>query len=314
MAINLSTWSIRNPIPTLLLFLLLTGMGLMAYEAMRVQNFPDIDLPTVSVSASLPGAAPAQLETEVARKIESSVATLQSVKHIYTKVQDGVATVTVEFKLEKSLSDAVDEVRDAVNRVRSDLPTDLRDPVITKLDIAGQPILTYTIASTRMDDEALSWFVDNTVAKAMLAVAGVGKVARVGGVSREIRVEVDPAKLAALNVTVAEVSRQLKRVQQEASGGRTDVGGGEQSVRTIATVQTAQELARLEIPLNDGRHVRLDQVAKIEDTVSERRSGAFLDGKPVVGFEISRSRGASELTVGDGVEDTPTTPTRASRH
>ncbi|MFM9882077.1 MAG: efflux RND transporter permease subunit [Burkholderiales bacterium] len=298
---NLSTWSIRNPIPTLLLFLLFTGLGFMSFKAMKIQNFPDIDLPTVSVSAALPGAAPSQLETEVARKIEASIATVTGVKHIYTRVQEGLVTVTVEFKLEKSLSDASDDVRDAVGRVRADLPADLRDPIITRFDLAGVPILTYSIASDRMDEEALSWFVDNTVAKTILAVPGVGKVGRVGGATREIRVEIDPSRLAALNVTVAEISRQLKRVQQEASGGRSDLGGAEQALRTIATVQSAQELASLQIPLNDGRRVRLDQVALVKDTVAERRSGAFLNGKPVVGFEITRSRGASEITVADGV-------------
>jgi len=298
---NLSTWSIRNPIPTLLLFLLLTGLGLMGFRAMKVQNFPDVDLPTVSVTAALPGAAPAQLENEVARKIENSVASISLVKHIYTRIQEGVVTITVEFKLEKGLSDATDDVRDAVNRVRADLPADLRDPIIQRFDLAGVPFLTYSIASARLDEEALSWFVDNTVARAMLGVQGVGKVGRVGGVTREIRVEVDPARLAALNVTIAEISRQLRRVQQESSGGRTDVGGGEQAIRTIATVQSAGELASMEVPLNDGRRIRLDQVARVEDTIAERRSGAFLDGRPVVGFEITRSRGAGEIAVAEGV-------------
>ena len=298
---NVSSWSIRNPIPSILLFLLLTLGGIVAFKAMKVQNFPDIDLPTVSVTASLPGAAPAQLETEVARKIENSVAALQGVKHIYTKVQDGTATVTVEFRLEKPTQEAVDDVRDAVSRIRADLPGDLRDPVVSKMNLSGAPILTYTVASARMDDEALSWFVDNTVAKAMLSVNGVGAVARVGGVTRQVQVELDPARLQSLNASAADISRQLRQVQQDASGGRSDVGGAEQSVRTLATVQSADELAAMEIALSDGRHVRLDQVATVRDTVAEQRSGALLNGQPVVGFEITRSRGAGEVAVADGV-------------
>jgi multidrug efflux pump subunit AcrB len=301
MQINVSAASIRNPIPSLLFFILLTLVGLYSFSSMKIQNFPDIDLPTVTVTASLPGASPAQLETEVARKIENSVATLQGIKHIYTKVQDGTATVTAEFRLEKPTQEAVDDVRDAVSRVRSDLPGDLRDPIISKMDLSGMPILTYTVASERMDDEALSWFVDNDVAKAMLSVKGVGAVGRVGGVSREVRVEVDPARLLALNASAADISRQLRQVQQEASGGRADVGGTEQSVRTIATVQSADELARMEITLSDGRRIRLDQVATVQDTVAEQRSAALLNGKPVVGFEITRSRGAGEVDVADGV-------------
>ena len=298
---NVSAWSIRNPIPSVLLFIMLTLAGLMGFKFMKVQQFPDIDLPTVTVTASLPGASPAQLETEVARKIENSIATLQGLKHIYTKLQDGSAIITAEFRLEKPTQQAVDDVRDAVSRVRSDLPADLRDPVIAKMELSGSPILTYTVESSRMDGEALSWFVDNTVTKSILSVRGVGAVSRVGGVTREVRVELDPARLQALNATAADISRQLRQVQQEASGGRTDVGGAEQSVRTIATVKSAEELARLEITLTDGRRIRLDQVAVVSDTVAEKRSAALLNGKPVVGFEITRTRGAGETDVAAGV-------------
>ncbi|MEN9420112.1 MAG: hypothetical protein RI988_3733 [Pseudomonadota bacterium] len=301
---NVSAWCIRNPIPSVMFFVLLTVAGVLGFRAMKIQQFPDIDLPTVVVSASLPGAAPAQMETEVARKIENAVASLQGVKNLYTKVQDGVAQVTVEFRLERPTQEALDDVRSAVSRIRADLPADLRDPVINKLDLAGAPILTYTVAASRLDEEALSWFVDNTVTKALLAVRGVGAVSRVGGATREVRVELDPARMLALNITAAEVSRQLRAVQQDAPGGRTDLGGAEQSVRTIATVQSAAELARMEIALPGdaaGRRIRLDQVATVTDTVAERRSGALLDGQPVVGFEIVRSRGAGETAVAEGV-------------
>ena len=298
---NLSTWSIRNPIPSLLLFMLLTALGFMSLGWMKIQNFPDIDLPTVVVSAALPGAAPAQLETEVARKIENAIATTTGLKHIYTTTQDGIAMVTAEFRLEKPVSDAVDDVRDAVMRVRADLPQAMREPIITKLDLAGFPVLTHTVASSRMNDESLSWFVDNDITRALLLVPGVGKVGRVGGVTREVRVELDPARMQALNVTAAEVSHRIREIQLDASGGRTDLGGMEQSIRTLGTVTTAGELAALDIPLIDGRHIRLDQIATVADTVAERRQGAFLDGKPVIAFEISRSRGASEIDVADGV-------------
>ncbi len=301
---NVSSWSIRNPIPAVLLFIMLTLFGLMAFKGMKIQQFPDIELPTVTVTATLPGAAPAQMETEVARKLENSVATLQGIKHIYTKVQDGTAIVTVEFRLEKPTQEAVDDVRDAVSRIRADLPGDLKDPVISKVNLSGAPILTYTVASSRMDDEALSWFVDNTVTKSILSVRGVGAVSRVGGATREIRVELDPARLLALRATAADVSRQLRQIQQEASGGRSDVGGIEQSVRTIATVQTAEELGAMEITLTDGRRLRLNELATISDTVGEQRSAALLNGKPVVGFEIVRAKGAGEVDVTDGVRAT----------
>jgi multidrug efflux pump subunit AcrB len=300
---NVSAWSIRNPIPTVMLFVLLTLAGLVGFTAMKIQNFPDIELPTIIVSASLPGAGPGQLETEVARKIENSVASVQGVKHIYSTLQDGTVTISVEFRLEKPVQEALDETRDAVNRIRADLPSDLRDPVISKLNISGMPILTYTVASSRMDEEALSWFVENEASKALLAVRGVGSVARVGGVAREVRVELDPARLTALDATAAEVSRGLRQLQRELSGGRIDLGGGEQAVRTLATVRSAEELAAIEISLAGGRRVRLDQLAKVSDTIGERRSAALLDGRPVVGFEVTKARGESEVGVARGVRE-----------
>lgn len=298
---NFSSWSIRNPIPSILLFILLTLVGLAGFRAMKIQNMPDVDLPMVSVVAALPGAAPSQMETEIARKIENAVAALQGVKHIYTSIQDGTASITIEFQLEKPTQEALDDTRDAVARIRSDLPGEMRDPVITKSNLAGTPILTYTIASANMDEEALSWFVDNDIARALFSVKGVGAVSRVGGLTRQVRVELDPDRMLALGITAADVSRQLRQVQQEASGGRTDVGGAEQSVRTIATVRTAAELSIMEVALSGGRRVRLDQIATIADATAERRTAAFLNGKPVVAFEVVRSKGAGEVDVMKGV-------------
>ncbi len=308
---NVSTWAIKNPIPTVLLFVLLTILGWMSFHGMKVQNFPDIELPTVTISASLPGAAPNQLETEVARKLENSIANIQGIKHIYTTVQDGFVLLTAEFRLEKETQEAVDDVRAAIAAVRSDLPPELRDPVVSKLSFSGLPIVTYTVASTALDNEALSWFVDNNVTKALLAVPGVGKVSRVGGVSREVRIELDVDKMAALNLSALDVSRQLRATQIDGSGGRADIGGAEQSVRTLATVGSAAELAAMQVALpqmggvmgaGTTRYVRLDQVASVADTVAEVRSGAFLDGKPVVGFEVTRTKGASEVEVGQRIK------------
>jgi multidrug efflux pump subunit AcrB len=301
---NVSAWSIKNPLPTVVFFVLLTMAGMVGFQSSTVQDFPDIELPIVTVSASLPGAAPAQMETEIARKIENAVAPVQGVKRIYTNILDGTATINVEFILEKNAAEATNEVRDAVSTVRADLPAEMRDPVVSKASTSGRPILTYTVAAApgaQMDEEAISWFVDNTITKRVLTAKGVGRVARIGGVTREVRVELNPGKMAALGVTAADVSHQLRRAQQEVPGGRGDVAGAEQSVRTIATVKSIPELSAMDIPLADGRRVRLDQVATVSDTIAERRSVALLDGKPVVAFEVTRSKGAGELDVAKGV-------------
>ncbi len=306
---NISSWSIKNPVPAIMLFVLLTFAGMISFNSMKVQNFPDIDLPTITVVAGLPGAAPAQLETDVARKIEDSVASLQGIKHIYTKVQDGSVTITAEFRIEKPVQEALDEVRSAVSRVRGDLPSDITEPMVSKLDMAAQPILAFTIRSVpvkgasqpSMDNEALSWFVDNDITKKLLSVRGVGAVNRVGGVTRQINVELDPVKLQSFGATATDVSRQLRMMQTESAGGRVDLGGAEQPLRTIATSKSAQDIGELPITLSTGQKISLNQIASVQDGIAEPRAAAYLNGLPVVGFEVSRSRGESEVAVGNAV-------------
>jgi multidrug efflux pump subunit AcrB len=271
---NFSAWAIKNPIPAIMLFVLLTLAGLFSFKSMKVQQFPDLEMPMVTVSAALPGAAPAQLETDVARKLENAIAPLQGLKNMYTTVTDGVVSITAEFRLEKPTQEAVDDVRSAVQQVRSDLPSDLRDPIVGKISFSAQPIMAFTINSSKMDNEGLSWFVDNTIARSLLGVRGVGSVSRVGGVNREVQVALDPIKLQSLGTTAADVSRQLKLVQTESAGGRADLGGSEQPMRTLATVASVEELSRIELSLSNGRRVRLDEVATVKDTVAEPRSVA----------------------------------------
>ncbi len=298
---NVSAWCIRNPIAAIMFFVMLCFAGILGYQNMKVQNFPDLDVPNIIITASLPGGSPAQLETEVARKIENAIAGIQGLKNIYTKVQDGVVTITAEFRLEKTTQEALDETRSAVQQVRSDLPADLRDPVVSKVNISGGAVLAYTIRIPSMDDEALSWFVDDTLTRRLLAVPGVGSVSRVGGVTREVRIMLDTAKMQSLGVSAAAVSRQLRDVQLETAGGRADLGTSEQPVRTLATVKSAVEIGAIQMGLSTGRSIRLDQIATVQDTIAELRSSALLNGVPVVGFEIARSKGASEVEAGRGV-------------
>jgi multidrug efflux pump subunit AcrB len=301
---NFATWSLRNPIPAILLFALLTFAGVRGFQQLPIQALPDLDLPTVNIVLSQPGAAPAQLETEVARTVENSLASVAGLKHMRTSITDGNVQIRVEFLLEKKLSDALIDTKDAVDRVRSNLPTDLLQPTIGAVTERGSPILTYAIASDRMNEEALSWFVDDTVGKALLAVPGVGRVDRLGGVQREVRVEVNTAQMNALGVTTTDVSRALRRTQQESSGGRGQIGLSEQSVRTVATVRQAAELADMPVTLVDGREVRLDQVASVHDTNAERNQAALLDGKAVVGFSVYRAKGFDETRIAQGVTET----------
>lgn len=296
---NVSAWAIRSPVPSILLFMILSFVGIMGFRSLMIQSFPDIELPVVTVGASLEGAAPAQLESEVARKIENQISSLPGLKHITSTLSDGSATIAAEFEIEKDIETALSEVRNAVDSIKADLPANMNDPTVSKVTTSGNPIITFTVASDTLDEEELSWFIDNEVSKTLLAVKGIGRVSRIGGVDREVQVNLSPELMTGLGVTVADVSSAIGNVQKDSSGGRGDIGGGVQSVRTLGAVQTADDIAALPIPLNGGRHVRLDQIAKVEDTYAERSTAALLSGKPVVGFQITRTKGAGEVSTAE---------------
>lgn len=300
---NLATWSIRNPIPSILLFVALMAAGVVGFSQLGRQDLPDLDLPTVKIELRQPGAASSQLETEVARKVENALATLRGLKHVRTQINDGLVAMTVSFVLERNLNEALADVKDSIDRLRNDLPTDLEEPSVSKVQVGpGGAMLTYAIASEQMDEEALSWFVDDRLAKAIQAVKGVSDYTRVGGVKREIAVRLDPAKLLALSASVADVSRSLKRMQLDSSGGRGQISQAEQGVRVLAAYTSAEELARMTVVLQDGRQVRLDQIASIEDGPAERSQAALLDGKAAVGFQVWRTKGFDEVEIAAGIE------------
>ncbi|MCC7201015.1 MAG: efflux RND transporter permease subunit [Gammaproteobacteria bacterium] len=294
---NFSAWGIRRPLPVVLLFIALTGLGLFGFQKLAITDLPDIELPAVTVTVALAGAAPGQLETEVTRKIEDAIAGSERLKHIRSTVTDGVSTTVANFDIDKPIEVALDDVRDAVSRVRSELPADAEEPLVSRVTTAGQPIVTYAVRSKSLGPEELSWFVDDVVAKALMSQKGVGKVARVGGVDREIRIDLDPARLIAFGVTAGEVSRQLRRVQQEAAGGRAVLGGREQSIRTIGTAADAEALRHFPIVLADGRQLRLSALGNVEDRYADPRQLALVDGETVVSFQVTRSRGSSQVAV-----------------
>ncbi|WP_319531814.1 efflux RND transporter permease subunit [uncultured Cohaesibacter sp.] len=299
---NFAVWSIRNPIPSVLLFTLLVMAGVFGFQNFRIQDLPDIDFPQIQITVSQSGATPAQLENEVARKVEDAISGIAGVKHITTAITNGSVMITVMFELETLISDALVETKDAVDRIRADLPADIETPVIAAVRFNGQPLMTFAVSSSRMDEMALSWFVDDKIGKAIKSIRGVGKFQRAGGVEREIRIEIDPIKLAARNATVADISDGIKKMQLEASGGSGDFGQSDQPIRLIATAGRAQDLEAMPVVLADGRHLLLGQVATIHDRHSTRKQLALLNGTEGVAFQVFGSKGADEVQIAEDVK------------
>ena len=302
MRINFSAWAIRNPVPPILLFVVLCLLGILSFMSLPVTKFPNIDIPVVAVSVTQGGATPAELETQVTREIEDSVANVTGVKHIVSTVTDGSSVTAVEFQLEVNTDRALLDVKDAVDKIRANLPRDVDEPIVSRIDVEGQSILSFATSSPGMTLEQISWHVDDVVKRRLMGLKGVGKVERYGGVKREIRVELDPDRLLAYGVTSAEVNRQVRATNTDLGSGRGEVGGQEQAIRVLAGARNVEALADTKINLTNGRQVRLSDLGRVLDDSSEQRSFGRLNGQPVVAFAIFRAKGASEMTVRDGVE------------
>ncbi|MEA3028787.1 MAG: hypothetical protein QOG13_112 [Sphingomonadales bacterium] len=297
---NISAWSIRNPVPSLVLFVFLTLAGLVAFMRMDVQNDPDIDFPVVIVAISQPGAAPSELETQVAQRVEAAVRSVQGIDEINSNVNEGNSATWVQLSLGTPIDRALTEIRNAVQQIRGDLPDGILEPQVFSATTTGDDIASYAVISTGMSLEQLSWFVDNTVSKELLSVPGLAGVDRTGGVSREIRVILDPAKLQSLGITASQVNAQLRAQNMNTAGGRAEIAGSEQSLRVLGNARNAYQLGQTQIAIGGGRTVQLADIGQVRDLYAEQRFYATQNGQQVLAFSFQRAKNESDLTVFNG--------------
>ncbi len=302
MRLNISAWSIQKPIPSIVLFVVLMLLGLTSFSKLPVTRFPNIDIPLIAIGVTQQGAAPAELETQVTKRIEDSVANINGVKHVISTLTDGTSSTVIEFRLDINTDRALNDVKDAVAKVRADLPRAIDEPIIERIDVEGQAILSFSASSPGMTLEELSWHVDNVIKRKLQGLKGVGRVERYGGVTREIVISLKPDRLLAMGVSAGDISRQLKATNLDIGGGRGELGGQEQAIRTLAGARDIATLSETKIALSGGREMRLKDFGRVDDSNSEPRSFARLNGAPMVSFSIFRAKGASELSVGDAAQ------------
>ncbi len=304
MSFHVSIWSIKNPVPTIVLFLVLGLFGFSAFTNLGIDQNPNIDVPIVSVTVTQTGAGPAELETQVTRPVEDAVAGLGNIDHVRSTVVEGRSTTTIEYVLGTDIDRATNDVRNAVSSIRQDLPQDIDEPTVERVEFSGGSVVAYAISSADRSVEELSELVDRRIGRAILGVPGVAEVERWGGVDREIRVDLEPARLQALGITATEINDQIRNFNINLPGGRAEVGGGEQNIRTLGSAPTVRELQRYQISLPDGSAVPLESLGSVRDGFAEQRQFARLDGQPVVAFSVLRSTGSTLVTVEEGVRAT----------
>jgi multidrug efflux pump subunit AcrB len=298
---NISSWAIRNPVVPLVLFAALTLLGLVSFLRMDVNNNPDISFPAANVSVVQPGAAPTELETQVTQRVEAAIRGINGVDEIQSTVREGSSNTFVQFDIGTPVDRAVNDVRDAIANIRSDLPDGILEPQVERIDIEGDPIAYFAAETTSMGLEELSWFVDNTVAKRLLAIDGMANVGRGGGVTREIRVILDPVKMQSHGITAVQVNAQLRQMNMNAAGGRAEIAGSEQSVRVLGNAEGAYDLGEKQIAIGGGRTIKLSSIATVRDLWAEQRTLAMMNGRQVLSFSIEKSKGSSDVTVYDEV-------------
>ncbi len=303
MNFNFSTWSIRHPVPPILLFIILTIVGIVSFKNLAIEQFPNIDVPIIAVTVAEQGATPSELESQVTKIVEDAVAGVSGVKHITSTMSDGVSTTAVEYRLEVPTAKALQDTKDAVARVRSTLPAGVDDPVITSVDVENQAIRTYAVKAPGMTLEQLSYFVDDKVKRALQGLNGVGRVERYGGVDREIRINLDPSKMQSLGVTAAQVNAQVANTNADSGAGKGNVGGQDQAIRTLGGAKTVNDLKATKITLPNGSAARLDQIGNVADSNGEQTTFARYNGQRVVTFSVFRSKGASSTETAKRVED-----------
>src|SRR6266404_6146940 len=302
MAMNISAWSIRNPLPSVVFSIILLVLGWVSFTKLAVTRLPSADIPVISVAVSQFGAAPAELESQVTKTIEDGVSGVEGVRHISSSITDGLSLTTIQFALETNTDRALNDVKDAVTRVRANLPQNVNEPLIQRVDVIGLPIVTYAAISPGKTPEQLSYFVDDVVKRALQGVRGVSQVERIGGVEREILVSLDPDRLQAAGLTAVNVSQSLRGTNVDLAGGRAEIGKNDQAIRTLAGAKTLNDLAGTMIPLFGGGEVRLDDLGTVTDTIADRRTFARFNGEPVVALGIKRSKGASDVVVAAAVQ------------
>ena len=296
---NISAWSIRNPVVPIMLFIGLMLMGFVSFSKMKIQEMPDIEFPAAIVIVAQPGAAPTEIETQITQKVESAIRTISGVDTMSSTASEGSSQTVVMFQVGTDINEAVNEVKNAIDQARGELPDGILEPQIIKMKGGGNEIGFWAVSADDMTLEQLSWFIDDTLSKRLLSIPGMATVSRAGGVTREIRVTLDPARMQSLGVSASQVNTTLRQLNVNAAGGKSEIAGSRQSVRVLGNAQNAYDLSQTLVPLGGGRTIKLSDFAKVEDSFAEVTSFGKISGKPVVTFDITRARGASDVSVYD---------------
>lgn len=300
----LSDLSIKRPIFAAVMMLALVTLGLFSYRRLGVEMFPNVEFPMVSIITTYPGASPETVEREVSKRLEDAVNQLAGVKHVFSTSREGVSTVMIQFQLEMKVNDCAQEVRGKIGSIRGILPQGIDEPIIQKLDFNAAPVAALAVRSETLSPRELTTLVEKKIKKRFESVSGVGKVEMVGGRKREIRVELDPARLDALGLGVNEVVAGIRSENTNTPLGRLTKGGAEYPMRIDGKPERAEQYQQLAVAGRNGRPIPLSEIATVSDGTEEPRKLALINGQPAIGMDIYKQSGGNEVALVDNVKKT----------
>jgi HAE1 family hydrophobic/amphiphilic exporter-1 len=297
----LSNLSIKYPVFATMMMAALAVVGVASHRQLNVDFFPRVEIPVVTVTTIYPGAGPETVEREVTKKVEEAINTVEGVRHIESVSQEGLSNIVVEFQLEVSAAGAAEDIRGKISALRGDLPLEIEEPIIQRIDFGMMPILSVGVDAPGLTPQAATNFADKVVKRRLENVRGVGSVALVGESTREIQVVVDRPQLEAYHVSLAEVVSALRRENVDIPAGSADRGATEALVRVAARGRTAPDIGAIAIKRPGGSPVLVSDVAQVIDGVEQPKNVALLDERPALALDIQKQSGANTVAVAEGV-------------
>jgi HAE1 family hydrophobic/amphiphilic exporter-1 len=299
--IGLADLCIRRPVFATMMNLLLVVLGLVSFFSIGIDQFPNVELPIVTVTTTLRGASPEEMETSITKPLEEIINTVQGIDELTSVTREGVSSITVQFLFERNRDVAAQDVRDKVNTILSRLPAGTEAPIIDKFDVDATPVITVSVSAPR-DLREVTYLTDKVIKQSLETVLDVGSVNMAGNRTRAVQVSVDIDQLRARGLTIQEVSAALQAQNVEIPGGRVDQGSRELVVRTLGRMRAVAEFEDLIIGSFGGQNIHLREVAKVEDSVEEPRSLARLNGNNSVTLVVRKQSGSNTVKVIDGVK------------
>ncbi len=301
---QLAALCVKRPVFATVLILVLVVFGISGYSKLGVDRFPKVDFPIVTVTTRQPGSAPEEIETEITDKIEEAVNTVNGIDELRSISSEGISQVFVTFLLEKNVDVAAQDVRDKINGVLPELPEDIDQPTVEKLDPDASPVMAIAVSApepTTLRD--ITEYCDKILRRQLESLGGVGQVMLVGGQARQINIDLDPLKLRAYKLSVADVARALAAQNLQMPSGAMKVGATEFTLRVMGRVQNMREMNRIAVANRDGRTITIGDLGNAEDSIEEVKSASLYNDTPCVLMNIRKQSGTNTVAVVEGLKE-----------